>query len=212
MMKKTHITSSLTVGLLPFALMPEKLPFIWLFSYAYGILLGSVLPDIDHSRSAISYQLRIIWLLLLPIVLVLKLFPFMRPYLKHRGVTHWAILQIPLLLLAIAAFIFLPHKEISSFLLGITIGMILHSIGDMTTIGEGIEYFFPFSKKKIALFPKFLRYKVNSIFERVIVYPFFFLTLLAVMGTIGLNYYNFIRENNEPVIELLKHGDKYDAI
>ncbi|WP_416148493.1 metal-dependent hydrolase [Salipaludibacillus sp. HK11] len=121
----THITTSLSAAILIGEVASINVPLTstWVVS---GVILGSVLPDIDESRSWIGQRI-----------------PFLSSTIKalfgHRGLTHSGIV----LAIMIAAMVHFSHE----FLLGLFFGVALHIIGDFFSVG-GIPLLYPFSKKR----------------------------------------------------------------
>lgn len=101
-------------------------------SYYGGIMLGSLLPDIDHPQSYIGRRL---WILSAPIN---KLF-------GHRGFTH-SILSLTILGIVTAPWWLVNPLFFGGFLLG----YFSHLLGDMCTI-SGVPLFYP-NKKRYRFF------------------------------------------------------------
>ncbi|HHW36814.1 MAG TPA: metal-dependent hydrolase [Bacillales bacterium] len=121
--------------------------------YGGGVLLGSLLPDIDHPRSKISNKVPI-----LPSVINL--------IFSHRSFFH-SIVFVALLSLLYSA----PIP--GSFVTGLIIGVISHMIGDMMT-NKGIKLLFPFGSY-ISL-P--LTFRTGGIVEQIL----FFLFTIGAYG------------------------------
>jgi inner membrane protein len=123
-----------------------------------GVLIGSILPDIDEPHSYIGKRLAFL-------SYPLKLFG-----LKHRTFTHYLI--FPLLVSLIALLI--QDTVIKLFLFSLSFGILMHDIGDLITKGGITGFFFPlFPNKKIALLPYGLRFYTNSITEYLIIFILF---------------------------------------
>jgi inner membrane protein len=97
------------------------------FFYLFGIVLGSLLPDVDEPNSYIGKKLPFISK------------PLRKAGLKHRTFTHSVF--FPLLFLPLGYF-FNPFFYFVSF------GILMHLIGDYLT-NTGIPVFYPFSKKRV---------------------------------------------------------------
>lgn len=126
-----------------------------------GLLLGSVLPDIDDPRSYIGR--------ILPISFIFKLL------LGHRGLTHWLIFAI-----ALGSFALILEKNsfLYLFLISCSIGCILHDLADSLTDGGIVGFFWPlFPRTRFVLLPAFLRAKTNTMSEFYIM----FLMILALV-------------------------------
>jgi inner membrane protein len=103
-------------------------------SYYGGVMLGSLLPDIDHPQ---SYLGRRLWILSAPIN---KLF-------GHRGFTHSLL---SLFLLGTATAVWWANNPL--FFGGLLLGYLSHLLGDMTTI-SGVPLLYP-KKTRYKFFPK----------------------------------------------------------
>ncbi|SES36963.1 metal-dependent hydrolase [Salipaludibacillus aurantiacus] len=128
----THITTSLSAVVLLGDAIPVNVDTTSTLAVS-GLLLGSVLPDIDESRSWIGRRI-----------------PGLSSIAKtlfggHRGLTHSGLI----LILMIAGTTHFSNE----FLLGLFLGVILHILADFFSVG-GIPLLYPFSKKRsqIALY------------------------------------------------------------
>lgn len=149
---------------------PEKLA-VSAFIIA-GAAVGSLLPDIDHKNSTISKKHKITaWIFT-------HLF-------EHRGFTH-----APLIQLLFSALLFYLGRELSGIIgycylgtvIGLTIGLLSHTLLDMLTVG-GIPLLYPFSKKKIHL----MNLKTAKHSGVVAIFTIF-LTVLVVGGKLVMLY------------------------
>ncbi len=126
MLAKTHITVGLLFGLL-FIQFIEINSLTKFFSYFALVLIGSILPDIDHPSSLINKKVKIS-----------KIFTFL---FNHRGFTH--SIFMPIILLGILWHFLELFYGISLF-----IGYIAHLFADAITL-EGICFLHPLSNFKI---------------------------------------------------------------
>lgn len=113
------------------------LPLHGLFAYpAYygGVILGSLLPDIDHPQAYLGRRIRVIS------VPIYKLF-------GHRGITH-SFLFMGLIGIASAVW----WAKYPLFFGGLFIGILSHLLGDMST-PSGIPLFYP-NKTRYKFFGK----------------------------------------------------------
>lgn len=94
-----------------------------------GVIIGSVLPDIDEPKSYIGRRSKGVS------VAVKGLF-------GHRGITHSIL---PCLLLILVA----SNHQYDIFI-GLAVGYIFHIVGDALS-KAGVPLFLPFSKKRIGL-------------------------------------------------------------
>lgn len=101
-------------------------------------LIGSLLPDIDHTGSTIGN--------ILPVTsqIVSKV--------GHRTYTH--DIALAFVLASIITFF-------NPLFLGLWIGYFSHLFLDAMTV-DGIRFFYLFNKKKVYILPKFVRFKASS--------------------------------------------------
>lgn len=159
-MYKTHLSTSLNIAI-PTLALNNELSLLTLT----GVGLGSLLPDIDTPYSFIGARLKIIS------------YPLSALF-KHRGGLHSIVPIIFILNLGI----FLNSK----FILSISLGYFIHFLGD-TFSQSGVNWFWPFSNKKIKIPVKLLTYKTGSIKEYVIL----FVSILILILEIKIFNFNF---------------------
>ncbi|MCR6109351.1 metal-dependent hydrolase [Bacillus sp. A301a_S52] len=121
----THITTSLATIILVGDVLPVTIPLDSTIALS-GLVIGSVLPDIDESRSWLGRRIPIIS------TVINSLF-------GHRGLTHSGLI----LILLVAGLFHFPHV----FLQAMFTGAILHIVADFFSVG-GIPLIYPFSKKR----------------------------------------------------------------
>lgn len=117
-----------------------------------GVILGSLLPDIDEPESYIGKRL-------IPIAEIIgKLF-------GHRGASHYLI--VPLCFFIIALLI---SGKTALFLTGLSFGYLFHILGDLMTLGGIKGLFYPFGQKhkKYVLLPQKFRFRTNTTTENII--------------------------------------------
>jgi len=215
MQAKTHMNSSIFLGLLPFAIAPilmlSILPLSILPFYIISIAIGSVLPDIDEPNSFISRKLYGFLFSLL--IAAIGVFYFLKNIyvsyfilgalcliiiliflnsLTHRGITHKLIFPVAIVFLSI---FFFEYIGFQMFLLslGLALGIFFHHLGDFL-IGDsyfkgGINnYFFPFgeAESRVQLFPKILRGVIGGFKEKIYFFIFSILIFLEFL-VIGSN-------------------------
>ena len=144
-----------------------------LIKFYLAVIIGSLLPDIDHANSKMGRKLPIINRLL-------KLFG-----IKHRGLTHSIVGVILIILLA--------HQIHTSgwigqaILWGVVIGYISHLIADMMN-PQGIPLFFP-NQNKFNL----LNINTSSFGEHIfsiIVLMLLSIFILHLRGVITIDFIN----------------------
>lgn len=116
-----------------------------------GVILGSILPDLDEPQSLIGRKLGII-------AYILRFLG-----LEHRTLSHSILFSLIFLIPAIL----FPYP-FNSVLLGIGVGIILHCIGDMLT-KSGLKYFLYPYQVELHLLPKELRFRTGSITEEILI-------------------------------------------
>ncbi|MCR6097872.1 metal-dependent hydrolase [Salipaludibacillus agaradhaerens] len=121
----THITTSLSTIILVGDVLPVTIPLDSAIALS-GLVIGSVLPDIDESRSWIGRRIPVISTVI-------------NGVFGHRGLTHSGLI----LLLLVAGLFHFPH----AFLQAMFTGAILHIVADFFSVG-GVPLFYPFSKKR----------------------------------------------------------------
>ena len=154
MMYKSHLTVSAAIAL-PILSVTHELNYI----AVGGVLIGSLLPDIDHPQSYIG---RKVWVLAKGINIIFG----------HRGIVHSLL---PVLLLAIAS-----SMLDSLFLWCITLGFLLHLIEDGFSKG-GLGWFQPLKKKKLIIPFKLVRYTTGGFKEYCIFIIFVALLIFEII-------------------------------
>jgi inner membrane protein len=121
----THITTSLSSVILLGEWLPVDVSATSTVAVS-GLILGSVLPDLDESRSWIGRRIPV-------------LSTIIKALFGHRSITHSGLI----LTLTIAAMFHFSHE----FILGLLLGIALHIIADFFSVG-GIPLLYPLSKKR----------------------------------------------------------------
>lgn len=121
----THITTSLSTVILLGESLPVNVSITSSIALT-GLIIGSVLPDIDESKSWIGRRVPIIS-------------STIKTLFGHRSITHSGVI-----LALMVAFMFHFSHE---FLLGLFLGITLHIIADFFSVA-GIPLLYPFSKKR----------------------------------------------------------------
>lgn len=146
-MAKTHIVGGVALGYLALnnidKLNVDLQNTNTLIIVGAGLVIGSLLPDIDHPRSTLSLKVRPIGFI------VSKLF-------RHREYTHSIVgaITMSLLFYMLLAY-FEGTKEIAYvFTVSLAIGIISHIFLDMLN-KTGVALFYPFTRKRIRLLGKY---------------------------------------------------------
>lgn len=180
MTAKGHMLLASTLSLGGMCYVKEHYPIYLPSSYvslviAYvGVIIGSILPDIDEENSYISSRLTLFS------VLISTVF-------KHRGTTHYLI--TPSVLFLCAYFFLETNSLIKLFLFSLCFGILLHDLGDMLTNGGIRGFLLPlFPNTRIALLPSFMRFDTFSLTEYffigLVLFPlntYFFLIFFSVI-------------------------------
>ena len=133
---------------------------IFLGAVGFGVLL----PDIDEPNSYIGRRFKFI-------SIPLKIFG-----IKHRTFTHYLI--FPLIVFLISLFLSRIYQLIG---FGLTLGILMHDIGDMLTKGGIKGFFYPFLREKtIRILPKNLAFYTNSITEYILIFILYLINILFI--------------------------------
>ena len=161
MTAKSHVITSLTVGLIPILLIPEYMIYAkeFVLIYIAGVVLGSLFPDIDEENSSIGRK-------------TIFISSMLNKLIGHRTWTHNIFLYIPFFFLGVYI-----NGYYGVFIVGFSIGAVLHILEDSIT-NSGVNYALRPFLHKFALLPKRLRFKTNGNFENLIFYPSICLLLL----------------------------------
>lgn len=129
---QTHIAGGIVLGVCASSFFDYP-PAPTVIYYA-GILIGSLLPDLDHTKSFLGKKLRFISKPLFKLV-------------GHRTLTHSLFMIV----------LGLEMIRLSSYhpmVVGLTLGIISHILLDILT-PQGVALLYPFSRKRYKLFIKF---------------------------------------------------------
>ncbi|MDQ0253098.1 inner membrane protein [Evansella vedderi] len=165
----THVATSLAGCAVAAKLF--ALPFT--FGYIVGIVVGSLLPDIDEPRSYVGRRAPLFSRL------INRIF-------GHRGVTHSLLAW----LVTVTIYFLYP----SPFTLGLSLGYLFHIVGDYFSVG-GVPLFSPLSKHRHKA-P--ITYRTSSKMESAIYY-----ISCIVMGAMLLIYNELFTELISSIIEFI---------
>lgn len=143
---KTHINGGILVGLYVSIPMQNK-PLIHTGIFMGGVMLGSLLPDIDHRNSYIGRKVKTASKAINKLAGHRKLFHAPLVYLLSYSVAL-GMIKDNLLLIGMS---------------GLFLGILSHLILDSFTLG-GLPWFYPLSKKRFSL----ATIKTNSKFEDIL--------------------------------------------
>ena len=96
--------------------------------YYVSVVLGSLLPDIDTPKSYLGHKFKFISTVI-------------NQAFGHRTATHSILVITILFFISVIAF------GMNTFIVGLMLGALLHSLGDMTT-AYGVAAVYPLSKKR----------------------------------------------------------------
>jgi len=148
MLGYTHILTASTIATLP--LLNNDFEYVAIYSMVYiGILIGSILPDIDEPHSLIGKRVKF---LSYPIKIIFG----------HRTITHNVFASILISILGVLLNI--------DIIVGIGIGMFIHILSDSITVNGIKGALFPLTSNsyKFVLLPYSLRFKVGGSIELVL--------------------------------------------
>jgi inner membrane protein len=140
----THIVSSLALG----AGIATYTPVSFTISYAAGLMIGSLLPDIDEPNSYIGRR-------------SFGISNQVKKAFGHRGFTHSLLAFI-----IVAAFLLSQHYSL--FTLGLCLGYGFHILADYCST-QGVPLLWPFQRKRYRFF---LSYRTSSFLETILFYSF----------------------------------------
>lgn len=130
---KTHVNGGVLVGLY-FSIQMQNEALIHTGIFIGGVLLGSLLPDIDHSNSYIGQKVK-------------TASKVINKLAGHRKLFH---APLAYLLLYSVALGMVKDNLILVCINGLFLGILSHLILDSFTLG-GLPWFYPLSKKRFSL-------------------------------------------------------------
>lgn len=130
---KTHINGGILVGLYVSIQMQSK-PLIPTGIFMGGILLGSLLPDIDHSNSYIGKKVK-------------TASKVINKLAGHRKLFHAPLIYLFLYSIALGM---VKDNLILKGISGAFFGILSHLILDSLTVG-GLPWFYPLSTKRFSI-------------------------------------------------------------
>ncbi|WP_027410302.1 metal-dependent hydrolase [Anoxybacteroides tepidamans] len=147
----THVVTSLCIG----AAVASQTPLSFTLGYTAGIIVGSLLPDIDEPTSYVGRR-------------SLGMSRKVKEAFGHRGMTHslfiWAAVALVVL-----------YESSSAFAVGTILGYLFHIIEDLLSV-QGVPLLWPFQTKRY----KIPLYRTGGGVERLIFYGSF--ALLIYIG------------------------------
>lgn len=146
----THVVTSLALG----ACIASYASFPFTIGYASGVVIGSVLPDIDEPKSFIGRR-------------SLGVSNQVKKAYGHRGMTH------SVLVWAVIAAVFIAQSP-SLFTYGFIIGYLLHIVEDFFSV-QGVPLFWPIQTKR---YKSFITYRTAGLLEKLIYYASFVMLIV----------------------------------
>ena len=129
---RTHFFIAILAGSIYFNYYSISANWILAIGFAFALLFGALLPDIDEKRSKISHKLPAVSKAVSLIT-------------KHRGIFH--SIWIPVILVLLAKFVISKYFVLPNLVLtGFVVGYASHLLADALTV-EGIEPFHPLKLK-----------------------------------------------------------------
>ncbi|GGJ58550.1 inner membrane protein [Anoxybacillus voinovskiensis] len=158
----SHVMVSLCIGAAAAAY--THLPFT--ASYTAGVVIGSLLPDIDEPKSYVGRR-------------SFGMANKVKEAFGHRGMTHSLVVWG-----AIAAIVI--GESSSPFSLGFVLGYLFHILEDFLSV-QGVPLLWPFQTKKY----KLPLYRTGSIIEKLLFYSSF--ALFIYIGTEHQLFYEWVK-------------------
>lgn len=202
---QTHVLTSITASVA----LTQYTPISASVSLFAGVLVGSLLPDIDEPQSYMgrrthidfekrikrSNKPKIIKWLMLKTLLVKRvgLSPIIKRMFGHRGMTHTLlatlVVFVPYLIMFYPQLVNLEkyeshflYEQLQILLMGIGFGYLFHILGDMLS-KTGVPLFYPFVKRKV----KFPLYTTGKWTETLIFFVTSFLFVWLMYQILMLN-------------------------
>jgi inner membrane protein len=148
----SHIVTSLLLG----ATAAAQTSLSFTVSYTAGIVVGSLLPDIDEPTSYVGRR-------------SFGVSNKVKEAFGHRGMTHslfvWGIIALVVM-----------WESSSLFAVGFALGYLFHILEDFFSV-QGVPLFWPFTTKRF----KIPLYRTGNIVEKALFYAAF--VLLIYLGT-----------------------------
>lgn len=158
MTAKSHINTTIAIGILPLYFYRNEIPFMfdYIAIYMIGLFIGSLLPDIEESNSLIGRQVPL-------------LSEWLNRKIGHRTYTHNILIYLLIFIIAYYQSLY-SSNFIYVFLIGFSLGSILHSIEDCLTNG-GVSGAMKPLLNNFVILKKQYRFNTNSLFENYVYYP-----------------------------------------
>jgi inner membrane protein len=141
------------------------------------VLLGSLIPDLDHPDSTIAHMLGPLWRFAFRFLRFITRETLVGELFEHRGPSHslawWLAVNIPLAMLAA-----LLAPALLSTVFAFAIGWLSHPFADGIT-KEGVKLFWPLSQVRLHLVPELLAARTGAWSETAYLGIFTLLTLVA---------------------------------
>ena len=166
MTAKSHINTTIAIGILPLYFIRNEIVFMfdYVAIYVIGLVVGSLLPDIEESNSVVGRQ-----------------FPLLSDWLNkkigHRTYTHNILIYLVI-------FVFAYYQSLTSshfiyvFLIGFSLGSILHTLEDCLTNSGVSGAMKPLLDNFVILKEKY-RFNTDGKFENFVYYPIISIILIS---------------------------------
>ena len=166
MTAKSHLTTTLAIGILPLYLFKNELVYIfdYIAVYIIGLVIGSLLPDIEESNSVVGRKVPL-------------LSEWLNKSIGHRTHTHNILIYILI-------FLFAYYKSLHSsefifiLLIGFSLGSILHILEDCLTNSGVRGAMNPIIQNFVILKEKY-RFNTDGKFENFVYYPIISIILIS---------------------------------
>ncbi len=166
MTAKSHFTTTLAIGILPLYFFRNEIVYMfdYVAIYVIGLVIGSLLPDIEESNSVVGRQVPL-------------LSEWLNKKIGHRTYTHNILFYLAIL-------VFTYYQSLTSshfiyvFLIGFSLGSILHTLEDCLT-NSGVSGAMKPLLDNFVILKKEYRFNTDSVFENYVYYPIVSLFLIA---------------------------------
>lgn len=172
MTAKSHINTTIAIGILPLYFYKNEIPFMfdYIAIYLIGLVIGSLLPDIEESHSCVGRK--VVWLS-----------SRLNKAIGHRKITHRITVYLPIFF--ISYYMSLNSNNfIYIFFIGFSLGSILHSLEDCLTDSGVSEAMKPLLDNFVILKEEY-RFNTNGVFENYVYYPIITLILISEISILA---------------------------
>ena len=166
MTAKSHINTTIAIGILPLYFFRNEIVFMfdYVAIYVIGLVVGSLLPDIEESNSVVGRQVPL-------------LSEWLNKKIGHRTYTHNILIYLVIFLFAYYQSL-TGSQFIYVFLIGFSLGSMLHSLEDCLTNSGVSGAMKPLLNNFVILKEKY-RFNTDGKFENFVYYPIISIILIS---------------------------------